>query len=232
MVKSTLTLVVLVFLLISIGNVYGDTIYLKNGRRIEGLIKSENQDVVELQVCVGGIIKLERDEIVKIETSSPRGSAKIRQNWQMHKIETEKKIIEQRIEEERKPKKVQFARDAQSIIIGVRLNGKIEARLLLDTGASLVVLRKDIAKKLGIKIDKIKPDAKLILADGRQVNAKYIILKSLKVENVEAKNVPAAIMLDEVGNFGFNDGLLGMSFLKRFTFKVDYKNRRLVLEKI
>jgi clan AA aspartic protease (TIGR02281 family) len=102
----------------------------------------------------------------------------------------------------------------------------------LDTGASLVMLSKDVAKKIGINLDKVKPDMKVIMADGRQANAKQIILDSIRVENVEAEKVEAAVLLDQTGELGFGDGLLGMSFLKKFNFKIDQKDKKLILEKL
>ena len=70
------------------------------------------------------------------------------------------------------------------------------------------------------------------MADGKQINAKQIVLDSIKVENVEAQGVEAAIILDEISDAGLQDGLLGMSFLKKFNFKVDQRNKKLILEKL
>jgi len=86
-------------------------------------------------------------------------------------------------------------------------------------------------KKLGIDIGKLKNESKATMADGRQVNARFFILESVKVEGVEAQNV-AAIILPQEADIGYADGLLGMSFLKRFNFKIDQKNKKLILEKL
>ena len=112
------------------------------------------------------------------------------------------------------------------------MNNKVQAALVLDTGASVILLRKEVALKLGINLENVKPDSNIIVADGRKVNAKYITLDSVKVENVEAVKVDAAIILDEIGDIGFQDGLLGMSFLQRFNFKVDQRDKRLILERL
>lgn len=42
----------------------------------------------------------------------------------------------------------------------------------------------------------------------------------------------AAILLDDVAGINFKDGLLGMSFLKNFNFKIDQSNNRITLEKL
>ena len=101
----------------------------------------------------------------------------------------------------------------------------------MDTGASIMMLRKDVAKKLGLDLDTAKFDMQVQLADGRKVNAKYVVLESVKVQNSEALNVDAAVLLDEA-DISFGEGLLGMSFLSRFNFKVDQKEKKLILEKL
>ena len=228
--KETVSLV-LAYVFIFYATLNADTVYLKNGRSIEGIIKNEDNEIIELGVY-GGSVKFSKSEIEKIEKGSPEDENILRKNWEKQKIENQNKILRQQLEEERKPKKVEFSQDTQNIILNVTLNKKVEASLVLDTGASHVMLRKNIAEKLGIDLDRVKPDTIVQLADGRRVNAKRIILESIKVENVEADNVEVSILLDDVGGSGVNDGLLGMSFLKRFNFKVDYKDKKLILEKL
>lgn len=220
-----------VFLFVFTRQLGADTLYLKNGHSIEGLIRSEGGDFIELEVC-SGKVKFRKSEIEKIKKTSPEESFALRQKWERQKLENQEKALKRQFEEAEKPKRIEFSQDAQGIILAVTLNKKVATSLVLDTGASLVVLKKDVAKKLKIDLDKVVSDAKLILADGRQVKAKRVILESVKVEDVEAKDVEAAVMLDEVDNFAFADGLLGMSFLRRFNFKVDQKDKRLVLEKL
>lgn len=207
-----------------------DTLYLKNGRSIEGLIKSQDDKTIELEVCQG-VIKFDKDEIERIEKSTSHEAAAIRRKWEKQILRAQQRLQKQREEEERMPKKVTFFREGQGIILNVTLNKKVDASLILDTGASLIILRKDIAKKLGMDVDRVKPDAKLTLADGRKIDAKYIVLESVEAQNVEARNVEAAVMLEELRDIKFDDGLLGMSFLRRFNFKIDQKEKKLILEK-
>ncbi len=224
-------LLILLFLCAFTASVNADILYLNNGRKIEGLIKSEDENNLELEVS-GGVVKFQKHEINKIERANYRESVAIRQKWEKQKLTNQERLSKQRIEEEQRPKGVEFSSGGHSITVTAKLNHKVDASLLLDTGASLVVLKRHVAEELGIDLSKVKPDAKMTVADGRVVNAKYVLLQSIKVENVEAENVEAAIMLDEIGPASFGDGLLGMSFLKRFNFKIDYKQNRLILEKL
>ena len=224
---------IVIFLLFfgCVSTLYADTLYLKNGRSIEGIVKSEDSSMVDLEVH-GGSVKFKKSEIDRIDRTTAEESGLIRKKWEEQKIEQQQKIEKQKLEEEQKPKRIEFSKGSQGMIIEVTLNNKVKASLVLDTGASVILLGKGVAEKLGINLDNMKPDAKLTVADGRQVNAKYIILDSVKIADVETTKVDAAIMLDEIVGVDFKDGLLGMSFLKRFNFKVDQKNKRLILERL
>jgi len=195
-----------------------DTLYLKNGRTLEGIIKREDAGLVELEVGFG-TITFEKSQLKEIRRSTPQEAKAIKRDWEKKKVELE-----------RAPKSIGFSSRQDAIVVGARLNNRADCLLILDTGASVTVLQKNIAAGLGIDLERVKPDAKLTLADGRQVNAKRIILDSVQVENVEAKNVEAAIMLEEAGVTDFSDGLLGMSFLKNFKFQVDHQQGKLILE--
>ncbi len=209
---------------------YADTLYLKNGRNIQGLIKSENDNAIELEVNAG-IVKFKKSEIDKIEKVSSEEAGRIRKKWEGERKDLQKRISQQQLEEENKPRKQGFFQGAQGILLPVTLNKKVEASLVLDTGASIMMLRKDVAKKLGLDLDTAKFDMQVQLADGRKVNAKLVILESVKVQNSEALNVDAAVLLDE-SDINFGEGLLGMSFLSKFNFKVDQKEKKLILEKL
>lgn len=117
------------------------------------------------------------------------------------------------------------------LVIDVLINNSVKAALILDTGAGTVFLSKAIAEKLGIATEGPEDEpAKAQLADGRIVDVKYVTLDSVMVEGQEAKDVGAAVILDDAASVP-EDGLLGMSFLKNFKFTVDYQNNTLILQK-
>ncbi|MFH0826331.1 MAG: retropepsin-like aspartic protease [Candidatus Omnitrophota bacterium] len=207
-----------------------DTVYLKNSRKIEGIVRNESDDSIELEVCSGSVT-FKTSEIDKIIKSGLRDQSSMRADWERQRQASQERIEQQEEEEERQPKKVEITRDSPNITLFVQLNGRVDVQLVMDTGSTLVVLKKEVAEELNLKLDD-DPEVRLVLADGRQTHAKLITLESVKVEGVEAKNVEAAIMLDEITDPGFKDGLLGMSFLKRFNFKVDNRENKLILEKL
>lgn len=231
MAEARFILIIAALLFTQLGQSRADILYLKNGRAIEGLIRNEAEDRVELEVCAG-TVKFFKNEIARIERSAPQEAEAIRKNWGRQQKESQDRRLKRQLEEERAPKTIDFSKESQNIMLKVSLNNRLEARLTLDTGAELTVLKKAIAQKLRLNLDKSDAAIQLTVADGRRINAKRVILESVIVEGIEAKNVEAAVMLDDIGDSGFGDGLLGMSFLKRFNFKVDHKEKKLILEKL
>ena len=142
-------------------------------------------------------------------------------------FEVAKKKIEQ-MEKDFVRNEISYNKFGSSIIVTAEINGFIYARLVLDTGADLVVISKDIAEKLGLDIKENSPSLIVILADGRRVKAKSVILRSIKVGNAEVRNVAAAVLEDSQPTG--EDGLLGMSFLKNFTVKLDRGHNILIFE--
>jgi clan AA aspartic protease (TIGR02281 family) len=214
---------------------YADTLYLKNGRSIEGVINREEADSVELDVGFG-TVSFRKNAIERISRSTPAETAQMRLQWK-EKIEKEKAEREARIKaeieaKERAPRNVQLDQQGGHIAVDTFINGQVHANLILDTGASLVVISQKVAAAAGIDVAAVKESIELQVADGRKVSAKLTSLKSVSVEGTEAVNVAAAVMPEGAAMFGSGDGLLGMSFLKLFNFKVDQKANKLVLEKL
>ncbi len=72
---------VIFFLFVFISKAGADIIYLKNGRNIKGLIKSENKKNVELELGFG-TVQFSQEEIESRDRSSTGEAELIRQEWQ------------------------------------------------------------------------------------------------------------------------------------------------------
>lgn len=209
-----------------------DTLHLKNGRSIEGLIKKEDAHNVGLEISFGSM-KFSRDQIERIERSTPAQAELIRQEWEKERIKAQERAKAAEEIKERQPKQVNMDNKSGHIMVVTTLNKKVKANFILDTGASIILLSNKIAASLGIDTNSnAATTTELTLADGRKINAKMIILDSVSVEGVEAQKVEAAVLPPGDSNVIANDGLLGMSFLKKFNFKIDYKYGKLILEKL
>lgn len=211
---------------------FADTLYLKNGRNIEGLIKGEDADNIDLEVSFG-TVKFSKTQIERIERSSDVEAAAIKQRWAVKKAEAQERAREIEEIKEHEPKQVSMDKTSGHVIVEALLNNKVKASLILDTGSSFIVLSSNIAKQLEIDVnDKATKDVQLVLADGRKVEAKYVILDSVRVQESEIEKIGVAILPEKESDAVSKDGLLGMSFLKNFNFKIDQKNSKLILEKL
>lgn len=123
-----------------------------------------------------------------------------------------------------------YTPEGDHVIVDALIDDSVSARLMVDTGASIVLVYTDVAHRLGLTYQDIHTDIEIVTADGRSVQAKPVILKSVKVGNAEVKNVQAAILERDVA--GSVDGLLGMSFLSHFVIKVDSVDKKLILERV
>jgi len=212
--------------------VNADILYLKNGRSIEGIIKNEDGRDVNLAINCGEV-KFSRDQIKSIKRSSSEGALIIRQSWVQEKEASESRVREVQERQEREPKQAVMDKQNGHLTVETTLNKKVKAKLMLDTGSSLVVLSGKIAASLGIDLPAKSSDVvELVLADGRKVEARMIILDNVSVQGSEIEKVEAAVLPEQDNSVLTHDGLLGMSFLKKFTFKIDQKNDKLVLEKL
>lgn len=207
-----------------------DTVYLKNGRTIEGFILEEKPESVLVDVGFGKV-GLKRNEIENISRSDEKDSGQLRDKWLRQKNLSVERAKEEKLKEELAPRHVTITDDRGQILVEALLNKKVKATFILDTGASLVVIKESIAKQLGLDVAASKNDLKIKLADGRESSAKHAILSSVSVQGVEAQNVDAAILAADVQDPSLRDGLLGMTYLKNFSFKIDQRNKKLTLEK-
>lgn len=123
---------------------------------------------------------------------------------------------------------ISFTGSSSNIMVNVLINDLVQANFVLDTGASLVVISRDIADKLGIGMIRGESSIYITLADGRKVNANIVKIKSLRIGDIEGKNIEAAVLdYEENSNL---EGLLGMSFLKQFMIRIDAKNGKIIIE--
>jgi branched-chain amino acid transport system substrate-binding protein len=95
--------------------------------------------------------------------------------------------------------------------------------LMVDTGASLVVLREEDAERVGIHLRRSDFTGRSSTANGTGSYAP-VTLRSLRIGEIEVREVPAAVV--PRGQLGMN--LLGMSFLRRLR-SFDIADNRITL---
>jgi thioredoxin-related protein/predicted aspartyl protease len=233
-----------------------DTVYFKNGRHFSGIITKVTDVAVELDTDSGTVL-ISRKSIRIMKRASPEALARLREIWAKSCVELQKQskvwdeerqkrrqeyvdwlrhTAERRALEDGVGKEVEILRDPQSraIVTETLLDGEVKASLIVDTGSDAVVLTKLIGIALGIdmSINSGSDIRDIRVVGGKTVKAKMVVLKSIKIQDVEEKDVYAAILLDDVENPGFRDGLLGRSFLNRFNIMIDSNGMRMGLERV
>jgi len=125
---------------------------------------------------------------------------------------------------------VALTKTTNGMTVKAVLNGNTTCLLAVDTGASMVVISRKIAQKIWTSPGRTIKDVEFKIADGSIIKNDVIIVKSIRVGNSTAYDVPVAVSDNPPGH-GI-DGLLGMSFLSNFNIKMDVANEKLVLETI
>ncbi len=206
-----------------------DTVYLKSGYQMEGIVKRETDEYVELEIN-SGAVKFYREQIEQVEYFSEEERKSLEESWQEERLKKEAELKTRKYEREIVPNEIEVGRQGNHLYVNALLNGNVNAKLLIDTGASFVVLSSDVAKRLDMGIEGSNPDVKMTLADGREVPAKLFKLDTISIGQVKASAVEAAVIYQENTFQGF-DGLLGMSFLKLFKFEINLEKSKLIFQK-
>jgi clan AA aspartic protease (TIGR02281 family) len=110
---------------------------------------------------------------------------------------------------------IKFSPGASVITTRVKVNGQV-GKFILDTGASYVTLSEKFAKSLGIKVE---DSAKILVQTAGGIKTAHLTtIDSCELQGLTSQRLPAVIvdgMPDDI------QGLLGLSFLARYTTKID-----------
>lgn len=233
----------------------GDTIYLKNGRSLTGIVLQEGRKTIKLQT-EGGPVVISQAQIKSIDHAPKEALDALKAAWASRRAElkSQKKALDEEREKrfkeygewvedgqkrkalEHKEGEVAIQRDPESgsILVQALLNNDVKATLVLDTGAVVTIVSKSLGKRLGVDVetDRGKDVGEMHLPGGKTAKARMFILKSLSLDGIEEKDVATAVLLEENEHLGFKDGLLGRSFLNKFNIRLDPKAMKMTLKKI
>ncbi|KKL03612.1 hypothetical protein LCGC14_2624360 [marine sediment metagenome] len=110
------------------------------------------------------------------------------------------------------------------ILVPVRLghNGKeIITPLLLDTGASIIVLHQQFAEALNLETEQKGLSR---MASGKMIQSELAKVDYLKLGPFTMESVRVVVIKHQGPPVKFS-GLLGMNFLRNVNYKIDYKNQ-------
>lgn len=134
----------------------------------------------------------------------------------------------ERIEQEVFRESIRLDVERNSLYVNVVIGGKT-TRMVVDSGASVICLPRQVAIDLGITVPSDAPKMRLVLADGRTIPARGVAIESVRVGEFEATDVDAAV-LD--GSATDAEPLLGMSFLGNFKFEINAADKTLRLLRV
>ncbi len=109
---------------------------------------------------------------------------------------------------------VEVARAGTSMMVAVRLNDRVTAPFLIDTGASDVLLPQTVAEELGLRIGPDTRRVRYATANGVVENP-VVTLDAVDLGGARVEGVPASV------SGSLSVGLLGLSFFNHFTYEID-----------
>ena len=148
-------------------------------------------------------------------------------------LEKEKKELEEFRKEEIEKAKAYVSRETKVVVQGNQVlvpvvlgyeEREVEVMLLLDTGASIIALHREVADKLRIR-NLQRGWARG--AEGTEIATEIAMLGHVKVGPHRRENLMAGI-IDFKGAPVAYQGLLGMNFLRGLEYDIDFEEQRIV----
>ncbi len=96
----------------------------------------------------------------------------------------------------------------------------ITVKMALDTGATYTIIPWEVAEILELKPELSKEKTEMITASGVE-SAPLVTIESISAAGSHVKNMEAIV--HDLPSKGYVDGLLGLSFLKNFNVKINFK---------
>jgi len=115
----------------------------------------------------------------------------------------------------------------QRVIIRATLNGRVTARLAVDTGAPTTIISGALAERLGLLSETSAGVWTRAGGIGGSTPAIRTFLETIRVGDIEQQFFPTTIVPQLSTGF---EGLIGMDFLSLFSMRIDPARRVLVLE--
>lgn len=99
----------------------------------------------------------------------------------------------------------------------------VPATLILDTGASVTLISREIAERLNIDLNRATR-TRVQVVGGGLIDAWHVRLDRITVGPHAKTGLDVAVVSHSGGGFTY-DGLLGMNFLRSFKYHIDFSNQ-------
>jgi clan AA aspartic protease (TIGR02281 family) len=125
---------------------------------------------------------------------------------------------------------IPLRRAGNTFYITVWINDQFPVEMILDTGATGILLNNATANKIGIRPSDTLRIESATIADGSKVSQRTFMLKKIQIGIFSVTDIPASALVVESNSH--TPLLLGMEFLKHFHFSIDARTNRLILERM
>ncbi len=124
--------------------------------------------------------------------------------------------------------RVPILQSGSAILVDGEVERANDVRFLLDTGSTLTIISRELADEIGFDLD--SPELSMITLQTASgvVEAPVVVLEVVRFGKAVAYDVRAAIY--DVESTDSVDGLLGLSFLRRFRVTIDHDDRAMILK--
>jgi len=127
------------------------------------------------------------------------------------------------------PANVSFKPAGTLMLVPASVNG-VDATLLLDTGASVTLIRPALASRAGVEVPPRARRMYVRVAGGERFLVPFVKVQSLRVGDAAVEGIDVGVF-EALGSFPVSvDGILGGNFLNHFKVTIDRQGRRLTLE--
>ena len=116
---------------------------------------------------------------------------------------------------------IPFEKIYGGMLVEVLINDRVPAKLIVDTGATTVIINQRLLKKLNLQLPPDVRKGKAMTAAG-VVDAQEVFIDKIDLGGAVKKDVQAAFINQAYDN-PYYDGLLGLSFLSEFKMTIDYE---------
>ncbi len=122
---------------------------------------------------------------------------------------------------------VEFHPTNGHITVPVVLNGSFTATALVDTGAGITILAREVAQELGLR--ESTDNSITLRTMALDIHAQLSQLDSIQVGDLSRYNFPVAIAPDGFGTKAKFNGILGMDFMKNYIIQIDNEKNKFIL---
>jgi clan AA aspartic protease (TIGR02281 family) len=124
---------------------------------------------------------------------------------------------------------IKLRRERKSFYVNVVVGSKPPREFVVDTGASVVTLPAKMADDLDLTPNSSSPRVRCVLADGREVEGRRVIAKSMRVSSFTVDNVECVVLPPDLTNA---PPLLGMTFLSNYNCRINTEAGTMTLTKV